>query len=103
MCFFFRSAAGGSALQHGVERTDGVRVFSGDARRQQPNIKGRLSGRPFDFTYAQKLGRDFLDVACEGLHHFPVLDMCTCNGPRVFQVLIKVFLKVVFGLQHRFP
>lgn len=36
MCFFFRPAAGGSALQHGVKRTDGVRVFSGDARRQQP-------------------------------------------------------------------
>ena len=35
MCLF-RPAAGRTALQHGVERTDGIRVFSGDARRQQP-------------------------------------------------------------------
>lgn len=35
MCLF-RPAAGSTALQHGVERTDGVRVFSGDAQRQQP-------------------------------------------------------------------
>lgn len=35
MCFF-RPAAGRTALQHGVERTDGVRVFLGDVQRQQP-------------------------------------------------------------------
>lgn len=35
MCLF-RPAAGRTALQHGVERTDGIRVFFGDAQRQQP-------------------------------------------------------------------
>ena len=35
MCLF-RPAAGRTALQHGVERTDGVWVFLGDAQRQQP-------------------------------------------------------------------